>query len=426
MRLFGDDGFRDKFGKGFLKEDFLIRFFKSLNFFLISKKIKNVFIGHDTRKSKEKILKILLKNLNYPKKILLFKNAIPTPGLHHYVEKNPSYFGIMITASHFQNNYNGFKFFYKGKKLSIYYENKIIKILYKKKFKSNFHKNTQKKNKNLKIVSYNSYIHFLNKKFIFNSKKKILIDFANGAASPLKNKLSFLKNHFKIYYQYNGTNINKKCGSLYLLKNLSKKNFKQKDFCISFDGDADRVSFSEKEYGKLESEKVALIFIKYLKSFKRKKIKSIVSTNIVNPWFKKKMRDEKIKLYISKVGDRNIINKQIKTKSIFGYETSDHYSFNHKMDGLYAAGFFLEILNYRPDIIYKVINEKIDYKLSKFKVRINKLNKIKKLIKSNQKMDDLKIVLRKSIWNSFHRLYLFQKYNSKQTKFENQVRNLLK
>ena len=57
MKLFGDDGFRDEFGKGFLQEDFLAKFFYCLNFFFKSHKINNILVGFDTRKSKKKNIK---------------------------------------------------------------------------------------------------------------------------------------------------------------------------------------------------------------------------------------------------------------------------------------------------------------------------------------------------------------------------------
>ena len=87
---------------------------------------------------------------------------------------------------------------------------------------------------------------------------------------------------------------------------------------ISFDGDADRVVIAKKNCGIIESEKLALIFAKYFSTKKRNKL-TIVGTEISNPWLKEQLKKIKINFVKSKVGDRNVIKKQIINKSIFGF-----------------------------------------------------------------------------------------------------------
>ena len=182
---------------------------------------------------------------------------MPTPCLAYLSNLNPKTFFIMITASHFHKRYNGFKFFFKGKKLSKLYEKKILssKILEYSNFntKLNYTKN------------YKNYLNFLNKKFkINNLKKKILIDFSFGAASSLKKKIYFFNKLKCVSYLYNFNNINSSCGSNYLRNNLKKKRYGNNDFVIAYDGDADRVLFYKKGYGVIESEKICLIFSIFL------------------------------------------------------------------------------------------------------------------------------------------------------------------
>ena len=81
MKIFGDDGFRDKVGQGLLNEKFLNNFFLSLNLFLEQKKIDNLIIGFDTRSSKNKIIRIITKNLFILKNIYLLNKPISTPGI---------------------------------------------------------------------------------------------------------------------------------------------------------------------------------------------------------------------------------------------------------------------------------------------------------------------------------------------------------
>ena len=404
MKIFGEDGFRDLFKKGLLEEKFLNKFFSALDIFLKRQKVKKVFIGYDTRFSSKYLIHLIIKNLISIKLIYVGNKPLSTPCLY-YSSKQRKSFSIMITASHFQKNFNGFKFFYRGKKLDKNCEKKILSFF---KYMNN---NKFKIKQVVKKVSLDdNYLRFINERFNFNNiKKKILIDFANGSTSIFKNKLNFLKNCDKINYLYNGHNINEKCGSNFLKKNIKKKKFKKFDYCIAFDGDGDRALFSKQKYGIIESEKIAIIFLNYLKYHKNHSIYNVVSTKIVNPWLKEYLKNENnIRLYKTKVGDRNIINKQIKVKSILGFETSGHYSFYYAMDGIYAAGLFLEILKEKPELIDKIINISITYKLKIFNFSSNCTKDIKRKLKLIKNKGN-KIIIRKSIWKDTTRIYLFHK-----------------
>ena len=136
MKIFGDDGFRDVYGRGLMDREFLKIFFLKVNFFLKIKKIDKIIIGYDTRQSYKEILKIIKNNINQVKKIEILDRPVPTPCLSYLSMKNKKTFLIMITASHFDRKFNGFKFFYNGKKLQKKYEKKIINIKnYDKKIK---------------------------------------------------------------------------------------------------------------------------------------------------------------------------------------------------------------------------------------------------------------------------------------------------
>ena len=74
-------------------------------------------MGFDTRKSSKNIIDIILSNIKSVDKIIIHKKPIVTPNLH-FCTKSKKTLGIMITASHFTKNYNGFKFFLNGKKLT--------------------------------------------------------------------------------------------------------------------------------------------------------------------------------------------------------------------------------------------------------------------------------------------------------------------
>ena len=401
MKIFGDDGFRDIANSGLMNEAFLNNFFNSLNYFLNKKNISRIYIGYDTRKSYQDILNIIKKNIKVVNEIKIFNRPVTTP-YSHFISMKKKAFIIMITASHFEPKFNGFKFFNSGEKLSKIDEKFIIKKLNQKKIFYN-----SKKVKISKIF-YKDYEKFINRNFKFQINKKILFDYSNGSAVTFKNNINFLKKSRKTSIKYNGKNINLNSGSEYLKKNFIKYS-KTNDYVIAFDGDADRVVIAKKKYGIIETEKLALIFLTYLKNKNFTKNNVIVGTEIVNPWLKKQIQNLDMMLKISKVGDRNVINEIKKNNALFGFETSGHFSFNNMMDGIYTSGLFLEILNKKPLIIEQVLSLNIDFKQIIIGIERNKIIKIKKCLSLLKKNLYIKFILRKSIWNHYFKIYIFFK-----------------
>lgn len=414
MKIFGDDGFRDIYGTGLMDKKFLEIFFYKINLFLKLKKINKIIIGYDTRKSYQNILKIILNNINQVKDIEILDKPVPTPCLSYLSKKYKKTFLIMITASHFDRKFNGFKFFLDGKKLQKNYEKKIIDI-------KNYHKKITKKKINIsytnKYILYEKFINLHFKKISLN--KKVLVDFANGSSSTLIKKINFFKKVDKINYNYNLNNINYNCGSNYLKKTSKKLINKKYDYILAFDGDADRLTIFKKNYGLIEPEKVAYIFASFLKS-KRKNY--IISTLISNPGLNVLLKEKKIQLLKTKVGDRNVINLQEKKNALLGFETSGHYSFMNFMDGIYAAGIFLLILSKNEKLILRSLQKKLNYKL--YKLNLKKTKKLFHLKKLMKKKNNLKILLRKSMWEKIYRLYIF--YTKEDKKLFLNTKNYLK
>ena len=398
MKIFGDDGFRDIFSKGLMSEKFLNDFFTKLDNFLYLKKINKIIIGYDTRKTSFDIINLIQKKIKKTNSIIILKKPIPTPCLSYLAKKYPKSFLIMITASHFNKQYNGFKFFYNGKKINKKIENKILSL--------NHSKFLEKKPKILLTNHYKKYIQYINTRFkTFHLKKNILIDFSFGSSASFLNDIKFWKNFKKINFKFDFNNINEKCGSNNLKSNLNKNFFYNSDYVFAFDGDADRLSIYKKNYGVIEAEKVALIFAKYL--YQNKKFKKIVSTNIINPSLEDKFKKMNIELIKTKVGDRNVIDSQRDNEAFFGFETSGHFSFDHFMDGLFSCALFTEIISKNEITIDKVLAEKFEFKLKLFNFEKKKLKKLKKILEKIKKFS--KIIIRKSIWEDTYRVYIFYK-----------------
>ena len=120
-------------------------------------------------------------------------------------------------------------------------------------------------------MNQSKYIDYLNKHTDNQINSKIKIDCSNGSASFLKDKLKFFNNSKLINYDKDGMKINLNCGSNNLEKNLKIGNIKNYEFLFAFDGDADRFLVAQKDYGVIETEKIALIYAIYF--LKKKKLK---------------------------------------------------------------------------------------------------------------------------------------------------------
>ena len=83
------------------------------------------------------------------------------------------------------------------------------------------------------------------------------------------------------------------------------------------------------------------------------------------------------------------------------------------MDGLLTAGLFIKIQNSNPEIIENVLKKKINYFKKIYAVPILFEDKIKRFL-SIKKIKKIKIIIRKSIWNNFIKIYLFYKKDNSQ------------
>lgn len=432
--IFGDDGFRSRFGEKYLTKYFLSTFAICLADYLNKKyKVTKCIIGLDTRSSGNKIYKIIARELIKRNVYIDFCGVIPSPGIS-YLLKNSNYnLGIMITASHNHFEDNGIKLFNdKGFKLSRIDEKKI-EILIRNKIKvGKLDKDKIINTKYSKIKHHfiNNYTNYL--KSILSSsdnKTKIVIDCSNGASSTLINNLFIKDDNIKIINNKpNGKNINLNCGSLHpdlLQKYLKKMDY---DFGISLDGDSDRCIFVEKNYGLIESEKVLFLFIKLLSNKYNKKI--ICSSEIVNKFLEFNLKKIKYSLFLSKVGDRNVINLSKRINALIGFEPSGHFyfpNFNNSMDGNLAMIFFINYIK-TNDISYlkKILNFKSFNRIVE-NIPINNLKVSLSTIKSRIRKLKLhpyeKLLIRQSIWDPVYRVYYDYK---KDNRFEKIKKAILK
>lgn len=414
--IFGDDGFRCKYGEKYLTKRFLIVFSIALaKYFKKKYKKPKCIIGIDTRITGPKIFEIISAELIDLNIEVHYCGVIPSPGISFILKKFDFHFGIMITASHNPSEDNGIKLFNnQGFKLNPAHE-KVIERSIRRNLQKNVSLSKKKSTGKSEIIHnkiyIKSYMEFLKKIIDTNKiKKKIIIDCSNGASSYLISDLfKSIKNIIIVNNKPNGININHNCGSLHpnkLRKLLIKKNF---DYGIALDGDSDRCILVDKKNGLIESEKVLFIILKIIKSGKKNKL--VCSSEIVNKALESNLNKINYSLFQTKVGDRNVINYSKKKNAIVGFEPSGHFYYpklNNSMDGNITIILILNFLikymsnfnkikqldNYNR-IIKSIPFASIDVSLSTIKKRINKL----------QLYDNEKLLIRQSIWDPVYRVY---------------------
>jgi phosphoglucosamine mutase len=414
--IFGDDGFRCRYGEKYLTRKFLTVFSSSLaNHYKKKYNKPKCVIGIDTRASGNKIYKIIASELINLNINVNFCGVLPSPGISYILKKFNFHFGIMITASHNHFEDNGIKLFNSnGFKLDSFDEKKI-EISIKKNLKKFKIFKTKRKN-DIPIPFENTifkekYIEFLKQNLNqLNLKKKIIIDCSNGASSFLMNRLfKKNKNIMIINDKPSGKNINLNCGSLHakkLQRILKKKNY---DFGLALDGDSDRCVFVDRKKGQIDSEKILFLL---LKSIDKKNLNKIIcSSEIVNKALEFNLAKIKYSLFQTKVGDRNVINSSRKLKSIIGFEPSGHFYFpnlNNSMDGNLTIILILNYLERNLNNFKKILKLK-SYKRIIKNIRISEINIPFKTIKNKlthiRLLKHEKLLIRQSIWDPIYRIY---------------------
>ena len=349
-KYFGTGGIRGTVNQGNITGEKFFKFgLASGTYFKNQKKNKQIaIIAKDTRLSGYTLEPALVSGLVSGGMHVFTLGPLPTNGLAMLTKKMKANMGIMITASHNSFYDNGLKLFGPdGMKLSDKIEKKIEKLIDAKITKQLSDPKFLGRVKRLEDGN-EKYIKILQSNFPknFNLKgMKIVLDCANGASYKAAPKLlrDLGAKVISIGVQPNGLNINEKCGSTYPNKiRTAVKKFKA-HVGISFDGDADRIIMCDEKGRIVDGDQIIAMLAK---RWKLKKILKggVIGTLMSNYGLEKFLKDEKIKFYRSKVGDRYVKEKMKKLNFNLGGEQSGHIilgKFATTGDGLLVA---LEVL----------------------------------------------------------------------------------
>ncbi len=372
-KIFKAYDIRGIYKKDFTKKD-IEKIAKATATFLNAKKI---LVAMDARKSSPEIKKEVTKAITSLGYDVLDIGICTTPMFSWAINDQNLKGGIMITASHNPEEYNGFKI--SAKKAEPIGKNSgLLKI------KELAQKNNFKKSKNIgKITKKNlteKYVNFLashSEKLDFN----IIADFSCGASSKIVKKLS-KKLGFKLTSLCEMSETPKHEGNPAKDKNTKhiKEKMKQKeyDLGVAFDTDADRIFFFTKRGKKIDSSEIAAMISE---SFSGKQ--TFVGNATIGKIFEDTTKNNGHRYIKSKVGHVFVKQAMKKHNAVFGAESSGHFYFK---DFFYADSAVFAML--------KVLNI-IKHSKKDLQSLIKKYDKYKRSGEINLKIKDKNLAIKK-------------------------------
>ncbi len=320
-KFFGTDGIRGKaeiFTRGFLEKIILG----------LEVKGKKVLIGGDTRESTERILRDLGEILGEAgAERVATVGVLSTPAINYVFYQLGFDFAIDVTASHNPYTDNGIKIFERGEefgvKLGERKKEKVEEAIRASGSLSRLDSEESREVEDLSMKGREIYLEHLRSylgKGDF-SGLKIGLDFANGATGVISGEIfrergaETVEINNKVEY---GREINNDAGSTHIegLQKLVRE--RGLDFGAAFDGDGDRVLFSDKNGEVVDGDQILAILAKYFK------LDAIVATVMANRGLLNFGKEERIEIVTTDVGDQNVFAEMKKRGVKIGGEQSGH------------------------------------------------------------------------------------------------------
>ena len=292
------------------------------------KKTPALVIGMDTRASGVKISDAVMGILDCS---FIDAGIAPTPAIEFAARHFDADGGIIITASHNEPHWNGFKFL--GNDGAVLSEKEMGQVIQNFKTGSfkNFHKIQERKitEKNTELMhEYQKFVYCIvgreNIENIKNSGQKILVD-PNGGTGAISKKILEQIGVETIgvnmaYGEFNRAIEPTEDSLLYLTKIINEKNA---DFAAGFDCDADRVEILMKN-GQLLSGNciLALVADEVLSNVKNPQNQIVVVNDATSNIVKDIVQKHGAKIKEVEAGETNVVWEMQKSKAVLGGEGS--------------------------------------------------------------------------------------------------------
>ncbi|OYV04485.1 MAG: phosphoglucosamine mutase [Verrucomicrobiales bacterium VVV1] len=395
-RLFGTDGIRGRVNEFPITAEVALRVGKAVARVLRSSgpNRNRVLVGKDTRISGYMLETALTSGLVSMGMDVFMVGPMPTPGVAHLTKSMGAAAGIMLTASHNPYEDNGVKIFGPdGYKLSDQLEAIIERHILGEEPEAapvpprqigKAHRIEDARGRYIEFAKHtadNVPLHGL----------KVVVDCGHGAAYFIA-PLIFKELGAEVVttgIQPDGTNINDGCGALFpdnageLVRRFNA------DLGISFDGDADRVIFTDSNGQVISGDRILALCAIALKEQGRLKHDTMVCTSMSNLGLKETMAAHGIKVETTGIGDRQVIERMRQGGFTFGGENSGHLIFAEHAttgDGILSALQVLKMMREKNATIAQLAAAMSEYpsQLANIPVKdkppIESLPKLKKLM----------------------------------------------
>ena len=346
-KLFGTDGIRGRVNEFPITAEVALRMGKAVANVLRSTgpRRNRVLIGKDTRISGYMLESAITSGLVSMGMDVYLVGPMPTPAVAHLTKSMGAIAGIMITASHNPYEDNGMKIFGPdGYKLSDDLENLIERHIMGDEPEAAPLPPAQIGKAHRIDDARGRYIEFAKHTADNVSLQglKIVVDCGNGAAYFI-GPLIFKELGAEVITVCNdpdGLNINDGCGALHpeAAGELVRKH--KADLGISFDGDADRVIFTDANGQVVSGDRILGLCAIGLKEQGKLRHDTLVATVMSNLGLIEAMKNHGIKVETTAVGDRSVIECMRKNDYSFGGENSGHLIFGDHVttgDGILSA-----------------------------------------------------------------------------------------
>ena len=383
-------GIRGVFGKDLVLRD-VLKFSKNFSALISSKKC---VIAADTRPSGHIIVETVKAGLMESGIDVYDLGVVPTPVAFRESRKYGA--GLVVTSSHNPIEWNGLKMIIDGRGINNKQLDTITKdqIIDKSKIGTEHHIKSDYVDVAVKLIGNVS------------GTPKVTVDVGGGAAKTVSAEL--LK---KIGCDVNTINddlVNSSRGPDPTTDQLEKliSNTKDRDIGFAFDLDADRLVTVIDGEKKMPDVTLGLGIVKALELG----CKNFVLSQDTSVSIEKYIKQKGGAVFHSKVGEANVAEKMISTKSQAGGEGSSGgfilSDFNYCRDGILTSGLIASIMtkdSFR-DILtlmenYHIIRDKIEYD-SKYHDELMKIlyNKMKEKYANLQTLDGLKAIIDEDSW----------------------------
>ena len=402
-QLFGTDGIRGIAGEFPLTLESTYVIGRALGHNLARSVARpRVVIGQDTRESSGWIADSVALGLASQGAEVHSAGVMTTPGVAYLARSKRYAAGVVISASHNPWTDNGIKVFsgdgYKlpdSRELAI--EHEIFALL-----ENPVKPETPKGPSSLPgdASLRRAYIDWLKASVQTDlSKIRALVDCANGAATAEAPEL-FRASGVRAAFTNaapNGRNINESCGALHpeVVAKMLLEEGGDFDLGITFDGDADRVLFSDAKGRVANGDAVLLLAARDMQSRGVLTNSTVVATTMSNMGLEIALRNSGIRMLRANVGDKYVLEEMLKSNATLGGEQSGHIIFRDGEattgDGLLTALHVMQVLARakRPlaDLVsdLKVFPQTIQNVRVREKVPFEQVAEIRQAIESAQK-----------------------------------------